>query len=300
MIVLSEATNETALSASARDNFAMTEAAKLAGCTVYHIPKDFSQCDNAENALWHIPAQARRTPAMWIGFIPSPERYAAIYAELLNKQIVLLNSPQEHLVAQEFDRAYPMLEGITPQSVVLSSPQDYPVAMAKLSFPVFVKGAVRSRKDAGLQACVAHSSLELQVLVKQFFDAAYRSRGRVIVREFVRLKHHRTSKEGFPLGREYRVFLYQGEVLGFGYYWEGEDLYKALSSEEETQVLHLARQAAARLGVPFPAIDVGQTEDGRWIIIEANDAQFAGTSQIPLLSLWNAIQRIGAGEAQQV
>jgi hypothetical protein len=292
MIVLSEATNETALSASARDNFEMTEAAKLSGCTVYHIPKDFSQCENAENGLWHIPVRPGRTQAVWIGFIPSPERYEAIYTELLRKHIHLLNTPQEHLIAQEFDRAYPMLAGLTPESVVLTTPDDYQKAIEKLAFPVFVKGAVRSRKEAGLKACVANSKLELQLLVKQFFDVEYRSRGRVIVREFVKLKYHRTSKEGFPLGREYRVFLYKERVLGFGYYWEGEDPYRNLSSDEEKQVLNLARQAARQLGVPFLAIDVGQTEDGRWIIIEANDAQFAGTSQIPLLPLWNAIQSI--------
>jgi hypothetical protein len=295
MIVLSEATNETALSPSARDNFQMTEAAKLAGCTVYHIPKDFSQCENAENALWHIPVQSGRTQAVWIGFIPSAERYEAIYTELQRKHIRLMNTPQEHLIAQEFDKAYPMLAGITPESVVLTNPDDYQRAIEKLAFPVFVKGAVRSRKEAGLKACVANSKLELQLLVKQFFDAEYRSRGRVIVREFVKLKYHRTSEEGFPLGREYRVFLYKERVLGFGYYWEGQDLYRNLSSDEEKQVLNLARQAAKQLGVPFLAIDVGQTEDGQWIIIEANDAQFAGTSQIPLLPLWNAIQSISFG-----
>jgi hypothetical protein len=302
MIVLSEATSETALTASARDNFAMSEAAKLAGCTVYYIPKDFSRCENAENGLWHIPPQAHWRLALWIGFIPTAERYEAIYTELLRKQIRLLNSPQEHLIAQEFDRAYPMLQGITPRSVVLTSADETQQALEILGLPVFVKGAVRSRKEAGIQACVATTKLELRILVQQFLDVAYRSRGRAIVRELVALKHHRTSAEGFPLGREYRVFLYRQEVLGFSYYWEGEDRYKELSTAEEHEVLQLAKEASRRLGVPFLAIDVGQTEDGQWIIIEANDAQFAGTSQIPLLPLWNAIQRINesAGDYPQV
>jgi hypothetical protein len=37
-------------------------------------------------------------------------------------------------------------------------------------------------------------------------------------------------------------------------------------------------------------LDIGQQEDREWIVIEANDAQFAGTCQIPALPLWIAIQ----------
>src|ERR1044071_2923072 len=216
MIVISEAESEVGVSASARDNFEMTEAAKLIGCIVYHIPKDFSQCENAENALWHVPTRTQPTLGVWVGFIPAPERYEAIYNELLNKQIRLLNNPEEHLVAQEFDRAYPKLQGITPRSLILISPDEGRQVGAELRFPVFVRGAVRSRKAAGLKACVANTDSELQLLVRQFFDSEYRSRGRVIVREFVKLKHSRSSKEGFPLGREYRLFLYNKRVLGFG------------------------------------------------------------------------------------
>jgi hypothetical protein len=83
MIVLSEATIEPGVSASARDNAGMTEAARLLGCAVYYIPTNFSECETAENALWHIPEQQRETPGIWIGFIPAPERYEAIYNEAL-------------------------------------------------------------------------------------------------------------------------------------------------------------------------------------------------------------------------
>lgn len=83
MIVLTEARpHEPPKSASAQENIEVTEVVKLLGCRVYHIPKDFSQCENAENALWQIPTQEKPTLAIWTGFIPSAERYAAIHAEL--------------------------------------------------------------------------------------------------------------------------------------------------------------------------------------------------------------------------
>jgi hypothetical protein len=292
MIVLSEATFESTGSASAQDNADITGAAKLLGCSVYYIPKDFTECETAENALWHVPEQAHETPGIWIGFIPAPERYEAIYNEALRKRIRLVNSPEQHLAAQEFDRAYPMLEGLTPESLTLTDPSEWETALETPGLPVFVRGSVRSRKAAGWKACVAHTPSELQALVDQFFKLEYRSRGKVIVRKLVSLKHHRFSDEGFPLGREYRVFVYKGKILAYGYYWEGDDPLKALTSSEEKSVIDLASEIARRLGVPFLAVDVGQLVSGGWIAIEVNDAQFAGTCQVPLLPLWSAILNI--------
>ena len=80
--------------------------------------------------------------------------------------------------------------------------------------------------------------------------------------------------------------------MGLGYYWEGEDPLKSLSPSEEDQVRALAIEAAARLDAPYIAIDIGQLDDGSWIVIETGDAQFSGVSQIPLLQLWNQLAQI--------
>lgn len=293
MIVLTEAApHEPPTSASARDNIEMAEAARLAGCRVYHIPKDFTECETAENALWHLPEEERPTLAIWSGFIPTRERYEAIHEELLRKRIYLPNTPDEHLTALEFDRAYPSLVGLTPESFILNKPQDLQPLEAQLDYPLFVRGAARSRKAAGWKACVAADRAELQELVERLFALPYRSRGRVVIRRLVPLRHTRVSDEGFPLGREYRVFLFGDRVLGFGYYWEGDDPLRKLSPHEEHEMLVLAREAARRVGVPFVAVDVGQVDSGEWTVIEVGDAQFAGASQTPLIPLWNATRSI--------
>jgi hypothetical protein len=80
--------------------------------------------------------------------------------------------------------------------------------------------------------------------------------------------------------------------LGYGYYGEGDDPLKPLAPEEQSAILALAREVARRVGVPYLTVDIGQLEDGQWIVIEVGDAQFSGVSQIPPLSLWNEIQRI--------
>lgn len=292
MIVFSEDSPQVPPSASATDIHKMTEAAKLTGCQVYYIPQDFAECETAEYALSYVPVQAVETPAVWIGYIPAPERCSAVYAAALSRNILLLNSPEEYLDAQEFDRAYPRLEGLTPASIVVRSEDECDGAAALLGLPVFVKGAVQSRKSRGWRACVADTADQLRLLCCHLLALESRSRGRVVVRRLVRLRHSRSSAEGFPFGREYRVFIHRNDVLGWGYYWDGDDPLRPLDSEEERTVLTLASEAARRVGTPYVAIDVGQTEDGEWTVIETGDAQFSGVSQTPLLSLWSRLARI--------
>lgn len=292
MIVLTESAEQLPPSASARDIAASTNAAKLVGCQVFHIPPDFTDCGDAEGALWLVPHFAERQPGVWIGYIPTLERYGQIYEAALAKNIQLLNTPAQHRVAQEFDSAYPFLLGFTPESVIVSHEDECAKAVEILGFPIFVKGAVQSRKARGWKACVAETLDELRRLTRTLLELENRSRGRVALRKVVRLRHSRCSGEGFPFGREYRLFIYAGEVLGMGYYWEGDDPLKALSADEEARIRALALQAAARLKVPYVAVDIGQLEDGGWIVIEAGDAQFSGVSQIPLLQLWNRISAI--------
>lgn len=292
MIVLSESSPQLAPSASAADLHKATEAARLTGCRVYPIPPDFSLCETAENALAHVPIQEAETPAVWIGYIPAPDRYEAICEAALHKRIRLINTLEQHLDAQEFDRAYPRLAELTPQSVTITSEEQCGEAVQALGLPLFVKGAVQSRKSRGWKACVAESADELRVLCRHLLTLENRSRGRVVVRRLEKLRHTRSSPGGFPLGREYRVFLYGQQVLGHGYYWEGDDPLKPLIAAEEDDVLEMAIEAAKRVGTPYIAVDIGQVEDGRWIVIETGDAQFSGVSQTPLLPLWSRLSRI--------
>lgn len=299
LLIFSEARDEAGASPSAQDMIDMTRAAQLVGCATYFIPKDFSECETADNALWHVPEQEEEATAIWLGFIPSPERYEAIYEAALRRRVRLVNDPQEHLRALEFDRAYPLLEGITPTSEVLgegSTPAQWKEAGQRLGFPVFVRGAARSRKQAGWKACVAENEEELLSLVEGMFALPYRARGRVIVRRLVPLRYNRLSDEGFRMGREYRVFLLGERVVGYGYYWEGWDELRDLSAPEESAMLSLAIEAARRVRSPFLAVDVGQQEDGTWTIIEVGDAQFAASGQMERLPLWSRLRNAIEGE----
>lgn len=288
MILLAEAP-ELLPPSSSRDDIARSlQSARITGAQIYSIPPDFTECETAENALWHIPSQPRHTPAVWLGYIPDAARYDAIYHAALAKNIRLLNTPEQHKMAQEFDVAYPHLQDLTPLSSILYSPADCASAAREIGFPMFLKGAVQSRKARGWRACVANNEAELYELAAHLWDLENRSRGRVIARELVSLRHARTHND-FPLGREYRVFILRDQILSLGYYWPGADPLAALSHAEAQVVRELALRAATRLNVPYIAVDIGQLENEKWIVIEVGDAQFAGLSCNSPLALWNRL-----------
>lgn len=295
LIVLSEADAVPPTSINGRELRAQSEAARLFGWRVVPIPLDFSVCETAEAALAYAPTCDPPALGLWVGFIPPFERYTAIYEAAAAHGIRLLNTPAEHQMAMEFDRAYPHLEGLTPESATATTTEEAIAVAERLGFPVFLKGAVKSNKEQGWAACVAEDAARVERIVSPLLTHNGRSRGRVIVRRLARLRQSGAAPGGFPLGREYRVFLYRQHVLAQGYYWDEHADPFPLTSEDAGAMRHVAVEAARRVGTPFLAVDVAQTVNGEWLVIEVGDAQFSGLSHVPVLELWAALQRVLEG-----
>lgn len=292
MIILSEAAEQLRPSASRVDIKRSADAARLVGLQIYTIPPDFSVCETAENALWRLPIQEREQVAFWIGYIPDPERYQAVYDAALKKGTRLVNAPDEHLRAMEFHRFYPLLGEITPRSMVLTSAHECARIEEELGYPVFIKGTIQSRKQDGWSVCVAADREEAVQRVGDLLHREVRSRGSVIVRELVQLKHTRHVRNEFPAGREFRVFVLHGEVVEMGYYWGDPDELSHLAPGEKETIYALASEAARRVSVPYLTVDIGQMANSQWIVIEVGDAQFAGLSQVSPLKLWSRLKEL--------
>jgi hypothetical protein len=292
IVVLSEDSFVDPNTINGRELHATVEAARMFGCRIFPIPPDFDVCETAENALAYLPAFDPMVSAIWAGFIPSVERYTAIFDAAAAKGVRLINSPSEYQTAMEFDKFYPLLRELTPDSVVISSMDELSIVQTRLEFPVFVKGAIKSNKDQGWAACVARDGTELAVIARSLLARDGRSRGKIIVRRLVRFRTLATDRQSFPIGREYRAFVHRDEVLAYGFYWDEYRDTAALTREEEAAIKALSIEAARRVGTPFIAVDIGQLETGNWIVIEVSDGQFAGLSHIAVLELWSKLKDI--------
>jgi hypothetical protein len=289
MFVLIEQTERYPSGVRRRGGRLSTMAGNLLGWKVYPLPVSEDRALDRK-VFARLPVRTEPTSAFWIGNLPSLERYTDVYLALRERNLVLPNTPPEHLRVTEFDRAYAFLEGLTPNACFIDHPALASWAAREVGLPVFVKGVVRSRKGRGWKACVASTVEELRMLTGHLLDRCDRSRGRVAVRQLVSFRHECVSPAGFPLGREFRVFVLNGDVVHYRYAWEDEDRLSELSAPEERVVLALAEEAARRLMVPFVAVDVGQCESGEWIVVDVSDPQFAGLGEIPL-ELWTRLAR---------
>jgi hypothetical protein len=82
--------------------------------------------------------------------------------------------------------------------------------------------------------------------------------------------------------------------LIYGFYWDEYRDAFALTPADDADIRALSIEAARRIGTPFIAADIGQLEDGRWIVIEVSDGQFAGLSHVSVMELWSKLAAIAA------
>lgn len=292
VVVLSEASFRDRGTLNGRELQAITETAQLFGCRIYGLPPDLSEVGSVESIFAYVSTFEPPVPGIWIGYMPTLPHYTAIYDGAAQVGIQLVNSPAQHQMAMEFDKFYPVIKELTPASAVAESVEGCVAAAGQLGFPLFVRGAVKSNKEQGWSACVATNESELLAIAEQLFARVRRSRGKIILRQLVKIRPVGSDYNDFPIGREYRIFLYRDQVLAYGFYWDDYTDVVALNGEDEQIVLQLAVTASQKLGVPFLTVDVAQLDSGEWIVIEVGDGQFSGLSQVPILELWSKLAAI--------
>src|SRR4051812_40062190 len=117
VVVLSEDSFVDPNTINGRELRSIVEAARMLGCRIYSIPTDFDECETAENALAYLPDFDVPVVGIWAGYIPSIERYTAIFDAAAAKGVYLINTPAQHQTAMEFDKFYGLLGELTPESV---------------------------------------------------------------------------------------------------------------------------------------------------------------------------------------
>jgi hypothetical protein len=265
----------------------LADSARLAGLRVVGLPYDFDEA-TADDALYRLSPHPGAVGFL-AGFISPPGYYAALAQAATERGITMINTPAGSRDLMEADRHLPRIEDLTARTVIVRAAADCDRAIELLGSPVFVKGLIKSRKERGWEACLARTPEELDVMLERSARFPVSERGVLIARELLPLRRSGATVMGFPVSREYRVFLLDGEVIGFGFYWKGQDLFGTLATEEERAMLELSRRAARRVAARLAAVDVGQLEDGGWRVIELGDPQFSGIAHMPHHAFWHAL-----------
>lgn len=223
-----------------------------------------------------------------IARVGAPHDYDALFSEMANQNITLVNSPQQHLNGSELPEWYPCIDDVTPKSAWFESPPDSSVVGDSIGWPVFVKGARQtSRHDP--QKCIARDAAEYEQLIDKYCRDSILGWQRCVIRELINLRPVKCdSTAKIQPSFEFRTFWWYKQLVGAGSYWSQFANYTWTVSERD-ECITVARAAAKRVDCPFLVVDMAQTVDGQWIVIECNDAQESGYAGVSPFALWNEI-----------
>ncbi len=228
-------------------------------------------------------------PVTAVARLGAVEDYAATFEAWRGRGVEFVNSPEAVGLADDLSKWYPLLRDVTPKSMVLDSFPDAAQIEATVGWPVFLKGVRQtSRHDASL--AIARSATDLERIASAWSDNSILASQRVAARAFIPLRPVERSGHGNRLQRsfEFRTFWWRGQLVGAGPYWTDCPRYE-WNAREKREALKLAGEAARRIDVGFLCVDVAQTAQGQWIVIEVNDGQRSGYAGVPPIALWRRV-----------
>jgi len=236
-------------------------------------------------ALKAIPPQANQVTMIYRGWMMTPETYKNLYDALKNKNYFLINSPVEYHHTHHLPKSFPLIKKYSPPTVWLPGTKDFDFDEIMFSLaifgdkPIIVKDYVKSLKHHWHEACFIpcasdRADVERVVgnLIKLQGDDLV---GGLVFRQFVELMplgEH--SQSGMPLTKEFRLVCLNCRILFISEYWdEGE--YKETRPPRDF-LLTLDDDVVSRVHSDFFTLDIAETKDGKWIVMELGDAQVAG------------------------
>lgn len=218
--------------------------------------------------------------------VGAPADYAACYREAIELGIRPINDPDQHRIASQIEYWYPSIAEMTPKTRVFDALPEADRVEAEFGWPVFLKGSRQTSKHNPDLAIIENREHYARAVAAYGRDPILHWQ-KPVLREFVALAPIGGSIPGkIRPSLEFRTFWLHGRCVGYGPYWYQVPAY---ASERIDDGLALAAEVAARIPVPFLVVDIAQTEDGRWIAIECNDAQESGHAGISPHRLWRSI-----------
>ena len=102
----------------------------------------------------------------------------------------------------------------------------------------------------------------------------------IYIRKYVPLKTYMIGIQGLPITKEFRFFVCYGRIVSGGFYWSNyaDDLTEKPDYNEVPKEFLQTVINKVKNNVNFFVVDVAQTVDDEWIVIELNDGQHSGLS----------------------
>lgn len=203
----------------------------------------------------------------------------SVYLEEVNRNgLYSLNTPSQSRFLSSLFEWYPYLEDLTPKTYF--SHEFNRVLKGQGAW--VVKGLEKSRKDNWSRMMYADSPRRAVELVSELYQDSGTNWQDVCIREYVPLTTYAEGINGIPVTNEWRVFVLDGKLQYSCYYWTNYlDIVPEPQEKHRFAAQSLALSVAEKLShrgcLPrWFVVDCAETQTGRWIVVELNDAQQSG------------------------
>lgn len=215
--------------------------------------------------------------------------YAELEADLKEHNSHLIDNHSAHMYIADLQNWYEDLRDFTPKTwfSLEDFKRDKPVGSFVL------KGQTNSKKQQWDTHCYAATEKDVDTVFSRLNDDGFLSDQNIYIREYVPLRQFGIGIRGLPITEEYRFFVLDGNIVGSGYYWsqfpevrEENSLSASLVPRKFLEDIILKVGNKKR----FYVIDVARKLDGSFCLIEINDGQMSGLSDVDPAELYKNIK----------
>jgi len=203
--------------------------------------------------------------------------YAELEQDLKYRNCSMVNTFKQHRWIADFEY-YEAVKEYTPESW-----NEYEFETCQYDGPFVIKGKTNSRKWDWKRSMFAPDKKTARHMGNELLTDSMIGEQGVVFRKYIPLKELEIGINQLPFSNEWRFFYYKTTRLCYGYYWSvALDETKEKANIDET-ALSFADKIAETVSshVNFFVLDIAEKQDGGWILIEINDGQMSGLSEIP-------------------
>jgi hypothetical protein len=208
--------------------------------------------------------------------------YNELEYNLKQKGCKLINSLPVHKMITSFDWYFiydnnNFIKSVTPKTWL-----SYDIDRIRNEHPgpYVVKGCTNSKKFQWNTHMYAEDFNALVKVINNLSNDGLTSEQNIIVRKYIPLETYEVGINGLPFTNEWRVFCLKNVVLTYGYYWSPLDDKSKIDNTGMMDFVDTLVRHFSSYHLDFYVLDVARTVDGKWILIEVNDAQMSGLSDI--------------------
>ena len=223
-----------------------------------------------------------------IGRIGAIKDYRKLFDCLIEYGFKLVNTPKQHILSSELESWYPLIQELTPKSIIYEKFPTLEQLYQDFKFPIFIKGNRQTSKH-NPELSIARDETDFIRIANSYQKDSILHWQKVVCRELISLKTLNHQAHGkVPISFEFRTFWWNSILVGAGHYWS-QYLEYSWTDEQYSDAIAIANKAANKLNIPFLVIDLALTADNQWIIIECNDGQESGYCGVNPLKMWQKI-----------